>query len=239
MSGNAVQDKDLFDQYADNYSAEIDKSLGSFGAEHDFFTQHKAWLIGQLLASSGRNAAAMSLLDVGCGVGKIHGLLKGSFAGISGVDISAQSIRIAKQEHAECEYQTYDGKILPYADGSFDMAMAICVFHHIPPAFWAGVAAEMLRVVKTNGMVLVIEHNPFNPVTRHIVNSCSFDADAVLLSPRRLRKLFDLPGAMDVTTRSILNIPPKGNALRRLDLKLGWLPVGAQYYLTATKCNPA
>lgn len=239
MSGKAVQDKDLFDQYADNYSAEIDRSLGSFGTGHDFFTRHKAWLIGQLLSQSGRTAAAMSLLDVGCGVGKIHGLLKGRLGKISGADISAESIRIARHDHSECDYQTYDGQHLPYADGSFDMAMAICVFHHIPPAQWSGVAAEMLRVVKNDGLILIIEHNPFNPVTRYIVNSCSFDADAVLLSPRRLRKLFDLPNARDVSTRSILNIPPKGDAMRWLDMNLGWLPVGAQYYMTATKCNPA
>ena len=132
MSGKAVQDKDLFDQYADNYSAEIDRSLGSFGTGHDFFTRHKAWLISQLLSQSGRTAAAMSLLDVGCGVGKIHGLLEGRLGKISGADISAESIRIARHEHSECDYQTYDGQHLPNADGSFDMAMAICVFHHIP-----------------------------------------------------------------------------------------------------------
>jgi ubiquinone/menaquinone biosynthesis C-methylase UbiE len=239
MTGKAMQDRDLFDQYADNYSAEIDKSLGAFGTEHDFFTQHKAWLIDRILVKSGRNPAKMSLLDVGCGVGKIHGTLKGLMQKVSGVDISAESIRIAKEDHVQCDYKTYDGQHLPYADGSFDMAMAICVFHHIPPAQWQQVAAEMLRVVKTNGLVLIIEHNPFNPVTRYIVNSCSFDADAVLLSPRRLRKLFAVPNAQDIATRSILNIPPKSESLRKLDMSLGILPIGAQYYLTATKCDPA
>jgi ubiquinone/menaquinone biosynthesis C-methylase UbiE len=239
MTGKAMQDKDLFDQYADNYSAEIDKSLGAFGTEHDFFTQHKAWLINRILAKSGRNPANMSLLDVGCGVGKIHRALKDVMQKVSGVDVSAESIRLAGHEHKNCDYRTYDGQHLPYADGNFDMAMAICVFHHIPPAQWQQVAAEMLRVLKPGGLVLVIEHNPFNPVTRYIVNSCSFDADAVLLSPRRLRKLFERPNAEQVATRSILNIPPKSEILRSLDMSLGLLPIGAQYYLTATKCTPA
>ena len=234
-----MQDKDLFDQYADNYSAEIDKSLGAFGAEHDFFTQHKAWLIGQLLAQSGRAAGDVSLLDVGCGVGKIHALLKEKLKHISGTDISAESIRIARQQHGECDYEVHDGGKLPYADKSFDMAMAICVFHHIPPAQWDKTAREMLRVLKEGGLILIIEHNPFNPVTRHVVNSCSFDADAVLLSPGTLRGLFSKAGAGDVLTRSILNIPPKSSFLRSVDLKLGWLPIGAQYYLTATKSKLA
>ena len=234
-----MPDKDLFDQYADNYSAEIDKSLGSFGTEHEFFTKHKAWLIAQLLMQSGRSPGSVSLLDVGCGVGKIHGLLKDKLKHISGADISAESIRIATQQHSECDYEVYDGRQLPYANGSFDMAMAICVFHHIPPAQWGNTAREMLRVVKDGGLMLIIEHNPFNPVTRHIVNSCSFDADAVLLSPRTLSGLFNAAGANAVLTRSILNIPPKSSFLRRMDLKLGWLPIGAQYYLTATKRKAA
>jgi ubiquinone/menaquinone biosynthesis C-methylase UbiE len=139
----------------------------------------------------------------------------------------------------ECDYATYDGEHLPYSDGSFDMAMAICVFHHVPPALWQQVATEMLRVVKPGGLVLIIEHNPYNPVTRYIVNSCSFDADAVLLSPRRMRALFTASNSENVTTRSILNIPPKSDRLRKLDLKLGVLPIGAQYYLMATKCHSA
>jgi ubiquinone/menaquinone biosynthesis C-methylase UbiE len=239
MSGRAMQDKDLFDQYADNYSAEIDKTLGTFGTEHDFFTQHKAWLINRILAKSGRNPEIMSLLDVGCGVGKIHGALKGAMQKVTGVDISAESIRLARDANKNCDYRTYDGQTLPYADGNFDMAMAICVFHHIPPAQWQQVAGEMLRVVRPGGLILIIEHNPFNPVTRYIVNSCSFDADAVLLSPRRLRKLFAVPNAEHIATRSILNIPPKSESLRKLDMGLGLLPIGAQYYLTATKCTPA
>ena len=51
-----MPDKDLFDQYADNYSAEIDKSLGSFGTEHEFFTQHKAWLIDATADAIGKKS---------------------------------------------------------------------------------------------------------------------------------------------------------------------------------------
>jgi ubiquinone/menaquinone biosynthesis C-methylase UbiE len=228
-------DKDVFDAIADSYSEQIDKSLARFGAEHDFFTQHKAWLINELLVQSGRDATSTSLLDVGCGVGKIHGLLKGKLKNVAGADVSAESIRVAAKDHGEFDYKVYDGLNLPYADGSFDMAMAICVFHHIPPAQWQQVANEMVRVVANNGLILIIEHNPYNPVTRYIVNTCPIDKDAVLLAPHRLRNLFRMTKTKAVTTRSILNIPPKTDALKRLDMNLGWMPIGAQYYLTATK----
>ena len=36
--------------------------------------------------------------------------------------------------------------------------------------------AEMLRPVAPHRIAIVIEHNPLNPVTRHIVSRCAFDA---------------------------------------------------------------
>lgn len=232
-----MPNKDVFDEYAGSYSEAIDKSLGQFGAEHDFFTKHKASLIDELLTGTGRSAASMSLLDVGCGVGAIHSLLEGKFKAIAGVDVSAESLRVAKQEHGQIDYKTFDGQHLPFADGSYDMAMAICVFHHVPPTQQQQLAAEMVRVVRDQGLILIIEHNPFNPVTRYIVNTCPIDKDAILLSQRRMRSLFQMPRTSGVTTRSVLNVPPTTGALKRLDAMLGRLPLGAQYYLTATKCD--
>ena len=128
-------------------------------------------------------------------------------------------MRVAEQEHGEIDYKTYDGQHLPFPDGSHDMAMAICVFHHVPPAQWQQLAAEMVRVVRDQGLILIIEHNPFNPVARYVVNTCPIDKDAVLLSPRRMRGLFAISKTKDVTTRSILNVPPASDLLKRLDMR--------------------
>lgn len=232
-----MADRDVFDVFADSYSEQVDKSLGKFGASQDFFTRHKAWLIGHLLERAGFDSKTMSLLDVGCGIGNIHGLLREKFHALSGVDVSSESLRVAAHTFVDVDYQNYDGQQLPYENDSFDMAMAICVFHHVPPAQWQGVAQEMIRVVRDGGLILVIEHNPYNPVTRYIVNNCPIDDDAVLLSPSQLRALFDVPGAQDALTRSILNVPPATRLLRSIDQLLGGLRLGAQYYLTATKCS--
>lgn len=125
---------------------------------------------------------------------------------------------------------TYDGHRLPANDESVDMAMAICVFHHVPPAEWQNLAVEMLRVLRPGGVAMVIEHNPWNPVTRRIVNTCPIDRDAVLLSRPKTRALFRDAGAQDVVARSILSIPPKTDFLMRIDAVFGLLPLGAQYY---------
>lgn len=234
MAGKSVNEE-IFDGVAGRYSETIDASLGRFGASHDFFTRHKARLIARLLAARGRSPAEMDLLDVGCGIGQIHELIGPSFRSVTGVDVSSASIDQAQARFPAYRYLAYGGDRLPFDDAGFDMAMAICVFHHVPPAQWQALAADMLRVLRPGGLALVIEHNPWNPVTRRIVNSCPIDRDAVLLTRGQTVELFRKAGATQVIARSVLSIPPKTEALMTVDGWFGRLPFGAQYWCLAVK----
>jgi ubiquinone/menaquinone biosynthesis C-methylase UbiE len=227
--------EEIFDGVAKKYSETIDQSLGKFGASHDFFTRHKARLIARLLGARGRNPADMDLLDVGCGIGQIHDLIGPTFRSVTGVDVSSASIEQAQARFPQHSYSAYDGDRLPFPDGSFDLTMAICVFHHVPPAQWQALAADMLRVLRPGGFALVIEHNPWNPVTRRIVNTCPIDRDAVLLTRGTTSGLFRNAGAAQVTARSVLSVPPKNDALMSVDGWFGLLPLGAQYWCLAVK----
>lgn len=225
----------IFDAHANTYSTDINKSLSKFGAEHDFFTHHKAWLIPHLLEQLGSPLEKLDILDVGCGTGNLHPLIVERFNSVSGTDVSQSSLDVAAKVNPNVTYKYYNGNLLPYPDAAFDVAFAICVFHHVPPAHWQSLANEMFRVTHPGGMVLILEHNPLNPLTRHIVRTCPLDADAVLLSAGRVKSILRKGGAVDVKFRSILNLPPKGDLLRRLDVALGLLPVGAQYVVTGRK----
>lgn len=227
--------KEVFDHHAEGYSDTIDAALRSYGASHDFFTRHKARLIDQLLAKRGRRSEDMDLLDVGCGVGNIHELIGPHFRSVTGIDVSSASIEAAKARFPVYAYKAYDGGRLPVPDASMDLAMAICVFHHVPPAEWKALAVDMLRVLRPGGMALVIEHNPWNPVTRRIVSNCPIDRDAVLLTRSRTAELFRSAGAASVVCRSILSVPPISRPMMALDMFLGALPFGAQYYCLATR----
>lgn len=234
MAGKSVNEE-IFDGVADRYSETIDESLGRFGASHDFFTRHKARLIARLLADRGRDPAGMDLLDVGCGIGQIHDLIGPTFRSVTGVDVSSASIEQAQARFPDHSYLAYDGGRLPFGGAAFDMTMAICVFHHVPPAQWQALAADMLRVLRPGGLALVIEHNPWNPVTRRIVNTCPIDRDAVLLTRGTTVDLFRHAGAAQVTARSVLSVPPKTDLLMTVDGWFGLLPLGAQYWCLAVK----
>ncbi len=126
---------------------------------------------------------------------------------------------------------------MPYRDNQFSLVFTICVMHHVPPPLWTTFVAEMHRVIKPCGLALVFEHNPYNPATQYIVKTCEIDKDAVLLRPGKLRGMFVRAGFAAVHTRSIISVPPAGQFLTGLDTILGYLPFGAQYYLSGLKSS--
>lgn len=219
-----------FDAYAGSYDDAVNRSLAFLGAKVDYFTKVKAAYLLDLLGGHFGQTAGLNLLDVGCGVGNYHALVGGHIGSLAGTDLSAACLAEAATRNPGVAYQPYDGARLPYADNQFDAAVTICVMHHVPPAQWPAFAAEMKRVVRPGGLAIVFEHNPFNPLTRRVVNNCEFDADAVLLRPRQTRRLLAGAGFGEVRSRSILSIPSFGKVTRALDLTLGHLPLGAQYF---------
>lgn len=221
--------RDEFDAYSETYTDTVEQSIRFSGLSHGFFQQSKALMIRDLLALRLKDRPAPTLLDVGCGVGSLHPLLSGMFRSIDGVDVSQDSITRARIDNPGNAYMAYDGHTLPYDDDSFDMSLAICVMHHVPPARWANFMAEMARVVAPGGLVCLIEHNPVNPGTRLSVARCPFDADAVLLGPREMRRRMRRAGLEDVATRNFVFFPSNGPGFRRVERRLHWLPFGAQY----------
>ena len=100
------------------------------------------------------------------------------------MDVSDSSIELARTRNPEIDYHhSADGK-LPFESASFDVVFAICVWHHVPPDQWTTFISELSRVTVPNGLLLIYEHNPWNPLTRLVVSRCAFDEDAVLVSVR-------------------------------------------------------
>ena len=182
---------ELFDSYDKSYSAIIQSSIDFSGLPHSFFMIAKADILRDLIVSRLDNRHKAAALDVGCGVGTFHPFMRGvfRFRRLCGADVSAASVAEARRANPDVEYETYDGKVLPYGDATFDLATAICVLHHVLPAQWVGFLREMRRVVRPGGLVCLIEHNPLNPFTRLAVARCEFDRNAVLLHASRTRAL--------------------------------------------------
>lgn len=218
-----------FDAVQSGYEAIVEQSISFSGLKHDFFMAAKADLLQDIVARHFDTPKALDLLDIGCGVGRLHPHLQGKFASITGSDVSDKSVKRARRDNAFASYDTSGPQGLPYADGQFDIALTVCVMHHVPPAEWGTFLQEMQRVVRPGGLAVVIEHNPFHPLTRLAVARCPFDADAVLLSQRRTRREMLAAGFSAVDLQNFLFLPTAVPILRRLERSLAKLPFGAQY----------
>lgn len=223
--------KPEFDQYAADYTDLHRASISASGEDPAFFAAYKARYMAAWLGAE-TSATQLSLLDFGCGVGNTIAHLQQAFPAstLHGVDLSGESIRLATASHsANATFRTIENARLPHEDASFDIVMAACVFHHIPPierAHWIG---EIRRVLKPGGHVFVFEHNMLNPLTLKTVRDCSFDEDAILLPRSELISLVKNADFSNSGCRYIVFFPHLLSFLRPLEPAMGWIPFGAQY----------
>ena len=224
-----------FDRHADSYTAEVDASVSFSGQGADFFAERKADELVATVTRTLGETASMALLDVGCGIGLTDQFLQERFGELHGVDLSAAEIAKAQVNNPLGHYQSYEGDRLPFDDERFDVALAVCVAHHVEPPDRPGFAAELARVVRPGGLVVVFEHNPYNPLTRFAVSRCEFDEGVQLLRRTELTEMLTAAGLHTADRRYILFLPLRARWAHRVDRALHRLPLGGQHFVAARK----
>jgi SAM-dependent methyltransferase len=102
-----------------------------------------------------------SLLDVGCNVGAWLADCRQGFpaARLAGVEINDQALAIARHRLPGVALARAAAERLPFADASFQYVTCFEVLEHIPPSLRAAALAEMRRVLRTRGrLVLTVPH---------------------------------------------------------------------------------
>jgi ubiquinone/menaquinone biosynthesis C-methylase UbiE len=220
---------ELFDAYDKSFGAVVQSSIDFSGLPHSFFIAAKADALREVIATRLHGMHNPHMLDVGCGVGEFHRFVRGMFGRLCGADVSAASVAQARIMNPEVQYEAYVGETLPYDNATFDLSLAICVLHHVRPPRWVGFLREMRRVVRPGGLVCLIEHNPFNPLTRLAVARCEFDRDAILLRAGRTCALMADAGLHDTQSHHFLLLPSAAPLARRVEHGFRRIPLGAQY----------
>jgi len=225
---------DEFDHFANEYRNIHNENLKLSGVGSDYFSEHKI----QILKSK-ENNAIKNFLDFGCGDGNsaVHFTKYFPGANYQGIDVSSQSIEVAREKNLiNVNFQVFDGNKIPFEDNTFDVIFTACVFHHIDFTLHSNLIQEIYRVLKPGGKFYIFEHKPWNPVTQHMVNTCPFDEDAVLLNPIYTKKTLN-----KIFKKSIINFIlffPRHKLFKlfiKLERLLTKIPFGGQYYVIATK----
>jgi ubiquinone/menaquinone biosynthesis C-methylase UbiE len=227
---------EIFNEIANDYRGIHTENLKLSGETSEYFAEYKILE----LRNSDILTEPFNLLDIGCGDGISAVFFQKYYASFeyNGIDVSSESIKIASEKGIpNCKFETYTGKTIPFSDNKFQHIFLSCVMHHIDHSEHVNLLKECLRVLKPGGMIIIFEHNPWNPLTLKIVNNCVFDNDAVLINARKLKQTLRISGFNNANTRFTLFMPRKGVFQKILILEkyLKWIPIGGQYYITAKK----
>lgn len=222
---------DNFDEFATNYRDIHNANIKITGADSEYFSRYKIEIVKELFP----NSDPEKILDFGCGDGLSLELFRNILPSSSlfGIDVSEESIEQAnKKKIPDCETVAFDGANIPYADNSFSIVFTANVFHHINHKNHPGILKEIYRVLKPGGVFIIFEHNPYNPITRKIVNECEFDHDAVLLKPGYTRSSLKSAGFKSVTTDFTLFFPRSSffKPFLSLEKRMRFIPIGGQYF---------
>jgi SAM-dependent methyltransferase len=104
--------------------------------------------------------AGRSVLEVGCGAGRLLGWLRGQGAVPVGLDPSLAQLARACGNAKGAPLVAGKGEALPFASGRFSLILFFNSLHHVPLALQWQAVAEAARVLATGGELLVVEPLP-------------------------------------------------------------------------------
>jgi SAM-dependent methyltransferase len=137
-----------YDRFAEAYAAENESGL--FNAHYE--RPAMLHLVGDV--------AGLRVLDAGCGSGPLAGALSARGAVVTGFDVSEAMVDLARRRlGADADLHVADlAAPLPFGDAEFDVVAASLVLHYLQD--WAGPLAELRRVLKPGGRLIVSVNHP-------------------------------------------------------------------------------
>jgi len=163
-----------FDELADNY----DNNYGYKGKFFEYKKNKKLKRLKNLVRNK-----KMKLLEIGCGTGEYtRDIISFSMQNnITAVDISKNILKIAKNKCKSKQVKFIQASVykLPFKDNSFDLICGFYIAHHLD---LKQMFIELSRVLKTEGVIYLVEPNILNPIV-YLIKNISYLKNMVGDSP--------------------------------------------------------
>ncbi|MEV4473145.1 class I SAM-dependent methyltransferase [Nonomuraea salmonea] len=164
-NGRTTQPKEAIRQVYEFISAEYDDRIpGLTPADRRFIDTELDFILGRVGPED-------SVLDLGCGTGRLTIPLAGLAKEVVGLDLCdgmlAVARRKAEEEGADIRFDQGDMCDLPYPDDSFDVVTSTLALMHIPLEARGTAFAEIARVLRPGGRLLTgVKNAAFEQLTR-------------------------------------------------------------------------
>ena len=96
-----------------------------------------------------------TVLDAGCGAGRMSRYLADRGCVVAGVDLSPNMVAMARRDHPDLRFTVGSLTELPCPDDRFDGVLLWYSIIHTPPAGQRRIFAEVARVLRPGGHLLV------------------------------------------------------------------------------------
>lgn len=194
-----------------------------------------AWVADRLVS---RGLAAAKVLDVGCGGGFLSNHLAQQGHDVTGIDLSASSLKYARRTDAtrRVHYQEADAYDLPFADATFDVVTCLDFLEHVSAPEL--VVHQAARVLKPQGLFFfhTFNRNPLSWLLAAKALEWFIDGGPeklhvakLFIKPRELNAMMTANGLVRVEQRGLR--PAFNRSLFRV-LETGLVDDGFQFVWT-------
>ncbi|MCP1726487.1 ubiquinone/menaquinone biosynthesis C-methylase UbiE [Natronospira proteinivora] len=127
----------------------------------------EASMLGEMKKTRSRMArdlvACQSVVDIGCGGARLAGqLATQGIDDVHGLDPSPYMLQYGAEAHPSVTFAQGVMEAMPHEDNRFDGAAVLFVFHEMPPRYIHQGLAEVARVLRSGGCLVVAEPSPLH-----------------------------------------------------------------------------
>jgi SAM-dependent methyltransferase len=172
------------------------------------------------------------IVDLGCAAGALTDFFSGFGATVTGIDASPQAIAKARSLFPQLQFVEADVRRLPFAEGSFDKAVAGDLAEHLDEETFRAMLRELRRVLVPGGTLSIYTPNPRHPIERLKARNLILAQNPTHIGLRTAKELRQVLEAEGFTVERLEWTPSFFRGLRVIERALGSRVESMRYRLS-------